>query len=240
MRVTAAEHAAGALAPDRLQALVDAFHARGLFVLENAIEPTAIAPLGEQMKRDGAAIVQAGGWGSRGAFGHGHLQLGAPRMAPWVFPEVVANPIVEQCVCAILRSPAKLSFFNGNCAMPSSGTQRLHMDGPHLYETEAEALAAGEQWPHLSNDVHVNINPAGAVTAENGGTEVWPGSHRVYTHKPPGFTSSTVGSAAQAASTGSLQDDAFVETRRSVEPPVQNVFPAGAAAFRDARIWVRS
>jgi hypothetical protein len=239
MRVTDAERAAGALAPARLAALVAAFDERGLLLLENVVDPAAIAALGEQMKRDGEAIVEAGGWGSRGDFGHGHLQLGAPRAAPWVLPEIVANPIVEQCVCAILRSPAKLGFYNGNCAMPSSGTQRLHMDGPHLFESAAEAAAAGEQWPHLSNDVHVNF-PMVPVTAHNGATEVWPGSHRVYTHKPAGFTSSNVGSTAQAASTGSLQDGAFVEARRRVAPPVRNEIPLGSVAFRDARIWVRT
>lgn len=131
------------------------------------------------MKRDGLAIAAAGGWGSRGDFGHGHLQLGAPRNDPFVLPQIVANPIIEQVVVAILRSPARLGFYNGNCAMPGSGcgfearcvtlighfsgpcfdakrllrhrTQRLHMDGPHLYDSEAEAAAAGEQWPHLSN-----------------------------------------------------------------------------------------
>jgi len=29
----------------------------------------------------------------------------APRNAPFVLPQIVANPIIEQCVCAILRSP---------------------------------------------------------------------------------------------------------------------------------------
>ncbi len=242
MRVDKSERLAGALAPERLAALVATFDERGLFVLENVVDPEsdALVALGEKMKRDGRSIVDAGGWASRGDFGHGHLQLGAPRSAPWVLPEIVANPIIEQCVCAILRSPAKLGFYNGNCAMPGCGTQRLHMDGPHLYDSKEAATAAGEQWPHLSNDVHVNINPAGAATKHNGATEVWPGSHRVYTHKPAGFTSSTVGSAEQAASTGSLQDEAFVEARRQAEPPVRNEFPPGACAFRDARVWVRT
>lgn len=145
---------------------------RGLFVLEKVVSPEVCSQLAVKMLADAAAIVAHGGWAARGEFGHGHLQLGQPRMAPYVHPSVVANPLVEQVVVAILRQKAVLGFFNGNCAMPGSGIQRLHMDDQWDYHSATEAAAAGEPWPHRTTSVHVNICPTGDVTSENGATEV--------------------------------------------------------------------
>ena len=118
MRVSEAEWVAGALGAGKVAELVAAFDERGLFVLEGVIPPAVCAQMGVKMTADAAAIVAHGGFAARGEFGHGHLQLGPPRSAPWVHAEIVANPIVEQVVCDILRHEALLGFFNGNCAMP--------------------------------------------------------------------------------------------------------------------------
>ena len=189
MRVSAEEWAAGALSDDKIEELVASFDERGLFVLENVVpkdgkcsrspcvffrslkEAAAVLnQLAVKMVADAAAIVAHGGFAARGEFGHGHLQLGQPRMAPHVHPEVVANPIIEQVVVAILRRDARLGFFNGNCAMPSSGVQRLHMDDQWDWHSAEEAAAAGEPWPHRTTSVHVNLCPTADVTEKNGGT----------------------------------------------------------------------
>ena len=170
MRVSAEEWAAGALADDKIEELVASFDERGLFVLENVVPKDVLDQLAVKMVADAAAIVAHGGFAARGEFGHGHLQLGQPRMAPHVHPEVVANPIIEQVVVAILRRDARLGFFNGNCAMPSSGVQRLHMDDQWDWHSAEEAAAAGEPWPHRTTSVHVNICPTTDVTEHNGGT----------------------------------------------------------------------
>ena len=226
MRVTDAERAAQVLAPEKVEEIVAAFDARGLFVLEDVVPLEVCSQLAVKMLADAAAIVAHGGWSARGEFGHGHLQLGQPRMGPFVHPEVVANSIVEQVVVAILRHDAKLGFFNGNCAMPGSGIQRLHMDDQWDYHSPSEAAAAGEPWPHRTTSVHVNICPTGDVTPGNGATEVWPGSHTVHT--------------AHRGNGDPLADETFVNRRREVQPPDRNCFPAGAVVFRDARIWVRA
>jgi hypothetical protein len=153
MRVRAVERAAGALEPARLARLVAQFDERGLFVLEDLLPADVLAQLAPRMCADAAAIVAHGGWAARGDFGQGHLQLGQPRGAPWVHADVVANPIVEQVVVAILRADARLGFFNGNCAMPESGTQMLHMDGEWEWDSAADAAAAGEAWPHATTSV---------------------------------------------------------------------------------------
>jgi len=196
----------------------------GLFVLEDVVPPEVCSQLAVKMLADAAAIVAHGGWATRGEFGHGHLQLGQPRMAPHVHPSIVANGIVEQVVVAILRRPAVLGFCNGNCAMPGSGIQRLHMDDQWDYHSAKEAAAAGEPWPHRTTSVHVNVCPTGDVSEHNGATEVWPGSHKWHT--------------APRNNVDPLADAAFVEEHRRLQPPTRNCFPAGAVVFRDARIWV--
>jgi hypothetical protein len=113
MRVTDEERAVGALAETKLAELVATFEARGTFVLEGVVPRAVCAQLAPRMLADAAAICAHGGRDARGDFGHGHLQLGACRNAPFVHAEVVANPVVEQAVCAILRGNAQLGFYNG-------------------------------------------------------------------------------------------------------------------------------
>ena len=246
MRVSAEEWRAGAISASKIEELTDSFAERGLFVLENVIPLPVLEQLAPRMLSDSHAIVAHGGWSARGEFGHGHLQLGPPRCAPWVHSDIVANPIIEQVgfsifvlnpsdvstdadiclvrcqvVYAILRHDCYLGFFNGNCAMPNSGTQRLHMDDQWDWASANEAADAGQEWPHLTTSVHVNFCPTGDVSAENGGTEVWPATHKVYTDNG-------------STDTG-LLNSVHIERQRQRQPPIFNSFPLGAVAFRDAR-----
>ena len=77
---------------------------------------------------DGDASGAAANWaGNVGELGL-HLEMGLPRTPPLIFPEVLTNPIVEQCVARLL-GPAFIRYYNGNTACPMSGSQPLHMDG---------------------------------------------------------------------------------------------------------------
>jgi len=100
------------------------------------------------------------------------------------------------------------------------------------WHSAEEAAAAGEPWPHRTTSVHVNLCPTADVTEENGGTEVWPASHKCPTFRLEG--------RQQGRTEGDpLADPAFVAAQRAVQPPVHNVYPHGAVVFRDARIWHR-
>ena len=72
------------------------------------------------------------------------LQLGLQRTHPFITPEVIRNPLIEQVAEAVLGPRAFLGFVNGNTNCPGSGTQ----DGDWIYQSEAEAIAAGVSWPH--------------------------------------------------------------------------------------------
>ena len=58
---------------------------------------------------DGDASGAAANWrGNVGELGL-HLEMGLPRTPPLIFPEVLTNPIVEQCVARLL-GPAFIRY----------------------------------------------------------------------------------------------------------------------------------
>jgi ectoine hydroxylase-related dioxygenase (phytanoyl-CoA dioxygenase family) len=166
---SSAEVSAGALAQAKLARLLHFFERHGYAVLGNAVPAQALAVLAPRMDAD-AARLAAGGGQDRGAFGNGHLQLGPPRSAPWVRAEFVANPLIEQVAAAILGPSPFLSFYNGNCNSPGSGSQKLHRDS-------SPWGSAGEIESQRATTINVNFSTR-AIDRANGAVEIWPGSHR--------------------------------------------------------------
>ena len=60
--------------------------------------------------------------------GNLHLQLNLPRCHPYVHPEIVANPIIEQVAGAVLHGLVYIRYVNGNTACPGATVQGLHVD----------------------------------------------------------------------------------------------------------------
>ena len=195
----------GALSPEKLRRFVRRFQKDGYAVLLNAVALDALEKLAPRMDSDANQILAVGGQ-SRGEFGHGHLQLGPPRVAPFVSAQFVANPLIEQVVAAILGEGAFLSFYNGNCNSPHSGSQKLHRDS-------SPWGAAGASESMHATVINVNFSPRD-ICCENGATEVWPGSHMDGADPEQ--------QAAQEARQG------------QGSPPIQIEMPAGAVAFRGA------
>ena len=156
--------------------------ARAQAVVEDAIPERVLDHLAYRLDFDAAhQVASEQKYQERGVFGHGHLQLGVPRCAPWVHGEVVANPILEQLAAAVL-GPCFLGFYNGNTNTPQSGaafdnhSQPMHADGDWVWKNEAEAAAAGVPWPPPATGVVMNFGVDDITDLD--GTEVWPG-------KPP-------------------------------------------------------
>ena len=168
--------------------------------------PKELSGCGRRAARAPAAQIVASGGQERGEFGHGHLQLGPPRVRPFVSAQLVANPLVEQVVAAILGRGAFLSFYNGNCNSPHSGRQKLHRD-------ISPWGRAGSSEPLQATVINVNFSTRD-ICCDNGATEVWPGSHLDGAEPEQ--------RSAQAA-------------RRALGfPPIQIEMPMGAVAFRGA------
>jgi hypothetical protein len=197
------EVAAGALLPDKLHRFVRSFQQDGYAVLGNAIALADLERLAPRMDADASQIVASGGQ-SRGEFGNGHLQLGPPRGAPFVSSQFVANPLIEQCVAAILGEGAFLSFYNGNCNSPGSGSQKIHRDSSPWGD-------AGSPERLQATVINVNFSTR-EISSENGGPEIWPASH---------------------LDGGEPEDPASQAARRGAgSPPIHLEMPVGAVAFR--------
>ena len=219
------EKAVGAL--EHTEGILDAIREQGVAVLHNCIDPSVCELLQAPLYADAQRMLEGSFWPpqpERGALGNGHVNLGAPRCAPWVHSDVVGNPIVEQVVAAAIGTGAVLGFYNGLCNLSGSRPQPLHLGSAWAWQTEAEAEAAGQEWPPSATTLAVYI-AVDDIDASNGAEEVWPGSHR--------------DTAAATLSAGEALTGGGVEDRRRLSPPTRLVIPKGSVAFVDARLWRR-
>lgn len=192
---------------DGLHRALAALEEDGYVVIENAISDKPLDVLREKMDEDSRRLMAEDKWGGAGAV-EGHLQQGPPPHAPYVFSEIVANPFAVQVTQAVLGEGLYNAYYNGNTNAPGSKVQPLHRD--------ASALWLGWAGTHPATTLVVNV-PLGAVTKENGATEIWPGSHRV---------------------PGELTQER-VEAQREKRPPIRLETAKGSLVVRDIRLWHR-
>jgi hypothetical protein len=119
------ERAAETLSTASLEQAVTAIRKDGYVVLEEIVARDHLDQLRERMDRDSQHLIAAQHWGGAGGL-RGHLQLGPPPFAPYVFRDIVANPFVIQVSQALFGDGFFNSFYNGNSNCPGSGTQPLH------------------------------------------------------------------------------------------------------------------
>lgn len=216
--ISTAERAQGVLGSEKLERLLSSWRQHGVAVLEGVLPHELLGELNKRLDYDAAhqiAAARANGEtgiaaGDRGKIGH--LQLGLPRVGDYIHSSFVCNPIVEQFAAAGLGA-CFLRFANGNTACPGSRPQQLHVDaqgGP--------LLKLGVYFPLID------------ITETNGATELWLGSHVA------GVPSAAVGGGGFEPEGRHRQ---FVEERRRAAPPIQLAVSAGAAVFRDLRLWHR-
>jgi hypothetical protein len=235
------EVAAGRLDDDKIERLAGYMRVHGCALLAGGVVPTRVleqlAPRFEfdtayryldALKKSGGGDTTVPCLGGSKIPGHGSARL--PRAAPWVFPEIVANPLIEQVVAATLGPRPYLNVYGGNLNFPGSGTQELHMDGVWHYSSQEAASAAGVGWPPPPHQVIAQICPTGS-TILSGATEVWPGSHLV-----------TELASVNKFVDGSSTRDRYAaagKARASQHPPMRLEIPVGAVAFRDNRLFHR-
>ena len=211
IKVSSEELTKRELSASHLRQAIDAIHEEGYIILGNIVSHNHLDLLNEKMTQDSHTIVSSDSdrWEGRRAIGH--LQQGAPPFAPYIFSDIVANPIVEHVSTTLLGEGAFNGFYNGNTNTPGSTQQNLHMDTSHL-------------WPNLNPShptasVVVNI-PMIDVTEERGAIELWPGTHL-------------------AGDVSHRLDEAIEEARRKVRPPVRGTTKKGDVLIRDMRLWHR-
>eukprot|EP00041_Stephanoeca_diplocostata_P003599 m.36162 g.36162 ORF g.36162 m.36162 type:complete len:421 (+) comp14454_c0_seq1:128-1390(+) len=181
----------------------------------------------------------------------GHLRIGLPRTAPWVLPDMVANPIIEQVVAALMPSPlGRLIGWTGSTAIPDGPDGHVWMNSDWLWRNPEAAEKAGHTWPPPTTTVIVDFTTqVYDVMEENGAFELWPGTHmdtRVATFRHPNLRGRRRVGASYHPSWGNT-DEAFerecaaeIAERREQHPPVRCLLPRGMVCFRDARTWTRN
>ncbi len=208
---SSAEQSAERLAPAHLHQAVQSVREQGYVILRDVVAHEHLDILLPRMTADAERLRAARKWGGAGRL-PGHLQQAPPPFAPYIFRDIVANPFAIQVTHCILGDGMYNRFYNGNTNCPQSVMQPLHADAAHL-------------WP----DVEVTHPPASLIvnialvdiTAENGSTELWPGTHLL----PNG---------------GDRRVDPETEARRRTEvPPVRANTAKGSLVIRDARLWHR-
>ncbi|MGZ0148116.1 phytanoyl-CoA dioxygenase family protein [Kribbella sp. WER1] len=145
----------------------------------------------------------------------GNIQQDPPPFEPYLFEDVLLNPWVIAVTSAILGPGIRNVMYSGNTSLPSDTRQPVHADVGHLWPSEAMEVA------HPPAQLVVNV-PTIDVSAENGATEIWPGTHRDLTVGVGGDIEVPLGA---------------LEARREISPPVQPEIRRGSVMIRDVRLW---
>lgn len=205
---TPAELANGALDAERAHAAADALWRDGAVVLADVVDHEHLAVLRAKMEADLPMLVSRG----RSNGPEGHYAQGPPVTAPYVFADVLANPLAVQVSELAVGISVQLTLLNANSILPCAQAQRLHRDQGNLWKDMEQS--------HRPWNIAVHV-PLSNTTAENGATEVWPGTHRL-AHVGPVPT-----------------DPDELAARATVAPPAPLTCPAGGIILRDNRAWHR-
>jgi hypothetical protein len=168
---SAAERAAGCLSGAKVAAAAAAVCEQGFVVLEDVVGHDSLDALSEKLIEDTKALVRARDSGRKvSGWMRGHLQQRPPPAAPYIFPDIVANPYAVQVTHAVLGDGLFNTFYSGNTNLPGSEEQPLHRDAALLWPAWETA--------HPPATLVVNISPI-SVDEATGSTEIWPASHLV-------------------------------------------------------------
>lgn len=192
--------------------LIQAFVDDGFVVLADVIPVSVLDVLCEKMLADVEAILAR--TDTPFNFNRGNIQQAPPPFAPYLFEEILFNPQVIALTRSILGQEPKNTFYSGNTALPGEHFQPVHPD-------------VGQLWPHLAHatptfGIVVNV-PVVDMSAENGATQLWPGTHHDTTY---------------SLQNGSTRiPEAQLASWRARRPPVQPTVPRGSVLLRDIRLW---
>jgi ectoine hydroxylase-related dioxygenase (phytanoyl-CoA dioxygenase family) len=205
-----AERRRGTLSGAHREQVLAAMQRDGVLVLDQIVDHSPLDFLKARMDRDSVELLAFCDSIGGNPRDRGHLQQGPPPMAPYVFPDYVANPLICDALHTILGDGAYCEFYNGNTNCPGSTHQQLHLDAMHAPSTDEVAA--------LTSAVVVNVVPQD-VDERNGAVELWPGTHRIVVPTP-------------------VPDDE-IATRRAMSAPVRGVIRKGDVLLRDSRLWHR-
>lgn len=213
LAITDVERSQGRLEAERLEVARQAVLGDGFVVLDDLLPLELVDQLAARMHAEVPALVETATLNPNRY--SGQLQQRPPSEPEYLFPEVLANPIVLALCRSVLGDSIGTVLYEGNTNMPGSVAQAIHCDLPQL-------------WPDLDP---VPASPYGLIanlclvdTTNENATELWPGTHldgRTYTRA------------------GMHRDipKEWLDARRHVRPPIQVPQKQGSVIVRDIRMW---
>lgn len=212
--ITPAELQSGQMTPDHLNAAVQAIRNDGFVVLNDVIDPAHITALRTRMLEDLKRLLSR----TDAPFNwtRTNIQQDPPPFPPYLFKDVLFNTMAVAVTRAVLGAGLKNTYYSGNTALPGDFRQPVHPDMAQLWPNLTSAPP-----PHA---LIVNV-PVVDMSAENGSTELWPGTHldtRIIVQR------------------GEIEvPQEWVEARRAEVPPIQPTVRSGSILIRDGRLWHR-
>ena len=209
--ISAQEITSQTMTPAHLAAATRAVREDGFVVLQDVVDLEHIAILRDKMIEDVEKLQARAdapfNWNA------GNVQQEAPPFAPYLFRDILLNDMAIAVTRALLGPGVKNFYYSGNTAVNSEDRQPVHADSGQLWRDLETA--------HPPVQLVVNV-PLVDVSAENGSTEIWPGTHQ--------------------DTSVSIQDDikvspADLEKWRAIAPPIQPQVLAGGILIRDIRLW---
>ena len=210
---TPAELASGRWEPEKLAAAKRAIEVDGFVVLKNVADVAHIDHVAGRMLEDVEAFINRPD--APFNWNRGNLQQDPPPFEPYLYRDILVNDLIIQVTHSILGDGLYNAFYSGNTALANStGRQPVHADMGHLWPNMDRATPAYA--------LVVNF-PMVDMSAANGSTEIWPGTHL------------DTSCALQGDDIKILPER--LEAQRKVRPPIQPTVARGSAVIRDMRMW---
>lgn len=210
---TPEEKKTGKWSKANLRKLMDEFTEYGVVILKDVIDPDQLDKLNGPMVEDAKEIRAKA---TRLNFGTENIQQAPILDRPEIYPkDLFQNELLFEAVRYILGPQAKFNFLSGNTAMPGGVQKRQPPHTDQLSKAKATFVLIA------------NV-PLIDVSAENGATEIWPGTHRLRDLSL--FESSEYEGAAPVK-------PEVLEERRKQFPPIQYPVKRGSIILRDLTVW---
>lgn len=189
-------------------------HQDGIIVLDNAIDTAHLAALESILGPEAEVVARDPDHHFNFGYETRNMDQAPPLAAELMFDDVWANPIAMAILRNVLGPDLVCHYANGNTALQATGRQPVHadIDKPHPMYPFAYVL---------------NIALCD-VTAENGATEIWVGSHR-----ESNIDQHTSADGEQ----GLTIKPEILKERRYHSPPIQPSTEKGSLMIRDVRLW---